>query len=135
MFSQSALKRSSSFLPYQLSKRALSRTSQGPRPEKKHYRLWAVPGDLVQEKDILARQYTMKWHPGLNAGINESRTIYALREGVMIITEEPFEPDWNNPLVREMYMKEDQKLAPPFARYIHVIPKKRISEFKLIDEI
>lgn len=118
-----------------LSRRCLTRTSQGPRPEKKHYRLWAVPGDLVYEKDILVRQFTMKWHPGLNVGINQSPTIYALRDGVMIITEEPYNPDWDSPLVREVYMKGEEKRAPPYARYIHVIPKKRISEFKLVDEI
>lgn len=118
-----------------LNKRQLTRTSQGPRQEKKHYRLWAMPGDFVNEKDILARQYTMLWHPGLNAGINHDRTIYALCEGIMIVTEEPYEPDWKNSLVREIYMKGEQKLPPPYARYLHVIPKRRIGEYKLIDEV
>lgn len=77
----------------------------------------------------------MLWHPGLNVGIDNSRTIYALCDGIMTITEEQFEPDWDHPLVREVYMDKDEKLAPPYGRYIHVIPKKRLSEFKLIDAI
>lgn len=118
-----------------LSKRTLTRTSQQPRPEPKHYRLWAMPGDFVYRKDILAKQYTMKWHPGLNAGIDNERIIYALCDGVVVITEEKFEPDWDNHLVQEVYIKNDVKLPPQYARYIHVIPKKRISEFKLVDLI
>lgn len=117
-------------------KRQLTKTSQKPRREGKHYRLWAMPGDEVIHKDILARQYTMKWHPGLNAGIDEHRNIYALCDGIMIVTEDKFDPDWTHPLVREVYMKSDErKLAPLYKRYIHVIPKKRVSEFKLIDVV
>lgn len=119
-----------------ISKRGIAKTSQYPRPEPKHYRLWAVPGDLVYRKDILAKQYTMKWHPGLNVGIQENRWLYALRDGIMIITEEEFDPDWDHPLVNKVYVNKDgDKRAPIFARYIHVIPKKRVSEFKLIDEV
>lgn len=92
-----------------------------------------MPGDHVVRKEILARQYTMKWHPGLNAGIDESRNIYALCEGIMVITEENFDPDWSHPIVQKAYLKENEKFAPQMARYIHVIPKKKISEFKLID--
>lgn len=95
-----------------------------------------MPGDEVLYKDILARQYTMKWHPGLNAGIDEHRTIYALCDGIMIITEDKFDPDWSYPLVKEVYIKSDgRKLAPLYKRYVHVIPKKRIPEFKLIDVV
>lgn len=116
-----------------LNKRCLSKSSQQPRPEKKHYRLWAVPGDFVRMKEILAKQWTFKWHPGLNTGIDEDRAIYALCDGVMIITEEKFDPDWTHPIVKKVYMVGDEKRAPEYARYIHVIPKKRISEFKLVN--
>lgn len=77
----------------------------------------------------------MYWHPGLNAGIDNDRTIYALSDGVMVITEEEYKPDWDYPQVRQMYMSNDEKLAPPYKRYIHIIPKKRISEFKLVDTV
>lgn len=118
-----------------VSKRYLAKTSQQPRPEHKHYRLWAVPGDFVRMKEVLAKQWTMKWHPGLNTGIDEDRVIYALRDGIMIITEEKFNPDWTHPLVQKVYMRGEDKRAPEYARYIHVIPKKKISEFKLIDVV
>lgn len=74
----------------------------------------------------------MLWHPGLNAGIDSQRNIYALCDGIMIITEEKYNPDWNYELVKEVY-KEGRE--PPFKRYVHVIPKKSVSEFKLIDAI
>lgn len=115
--------------------RYLSKTSQKPRPGGKHHRLWAIPGDHVLVRDILARQWQMHWHPGLNAGIDENRSIYSLCEGIMVITEEKFDPDWSQPAVKDGYTQRDVKVAPKFARYIHVIPKKRISEFKLIDTI
>lgn len=117
-------------------KRHVAHTSQQPRPQGKHYRLWAMPGDEVHHKDVLARQYTMKWHPGLNTGIDEHRTIYALCDGIMIITEDKFNPDWSHPLVKEVYLTNDErKLAPLYKRYVHVIPKKRIPEFKLVDVV
>lgn len=76
----------------------------------------------------------MKWHPGLNVGIGNDRMIYALCDGVMIITEEKFDPDWQHPLVAEVYKDQDGNEVPPeYKRYIHVIPKKRIPEFKLVD--
>lgn len=126
----------SRFLVQIVSKRSLAKTSQQPRLEKKHYRLWAVPGDFVKRKEILAKQYTMEWHPGLHVGIQEDRSLYALRDGVMIITEEEFDPDWTHPLVKKVYMnKDEEKRAPGIMRYLHVIPKKRISEFKLVDVV
>lgn len=118
-----------------VSKRYLAPSSQAPRPEGKHYRLWSIPGDLVHRKDILAKQYIMKWHPGLNAGIDGDRTIYALCDGVMIITEDKFDPNWDHPLVQKVYIDGEVKTAPLYKRYIHVIPKKRISEFKLVDVV
>jgi hypothetical protein len=77
----------------------------------------------------------MFWHPGLNAGIDEQRTIYALCDGIMVITEEKYNPDWDYPLVKEAYTNDNERIAPAYKRYIHVIPKKRISEFKLIDKV
>lgn len=118
-----------------VSRRHLAPTSQKPRPEKKHYRLWSLPGEFVHYKEVLAKQYTMCWHPGLNVGIDQNRTIYALCDGIMTITEEQYNPDWDYPLVHEVYMDKESKLAPPYKRYIHVIPKKRVSEFKLIDVV
>lgn len=60
--------------------------------------------------------------------------LYALRDGIMIITEEEFDPDWKHPLVKKVYMNRDEeKRAPGIVRYIHVIPRKRVSEFKLVD--
>lgn len=117
------------------SKRLLARTSQKPRPDSKQYRLWKIPGDHVLRKDILAKQYTIYWHPGLNVGINQDRTIYALCDGVMVLTEEKFNPDWNFTMTKKIYKAEDglEKNVPDYQRYLHVIPKRRVSEFKLID--
>lgn len=92
-----------------------------------------MPGDHVRRKQILARQHTMLWHPGLNAGIDEMRNVYALCEGVMVITEDRFDPDWEHPIVKKAYMENNEKVAPQVCRYINVIPKRRVPEFKLID--
>lgn len=113
--------------------RFISRSSQLPKTAGKHYRLWSMPGDFVFRKEVLAKQHTMKWHPGLNAGIDDDRTIYSLCDGILIITEEKFDPDWTHPLVNHIYKKDELDLAPSYKRYLHVIPKRRISEFKLID--
>lgn len=128
------LSRCSKLLLQTSATRSIALASQRPRPEKKHYRLWAIPGDLVRTKDILVRQYTMRWHPGLNVGIQEDRWLYALRDGIMIITEEQFDPDWEHPLVKKVYTgRDEEQRAPGIMRYIHVIPRKRVSEFKLVD--
>lgn len=120
---------------YTFSKRFLAPTSLKPRREGNHYRLWAMPGDEILAKEILAKQYTFKWHPGLNVGIDRCRTLYALCDGVMIITEEKFEPDFDHPLVNKIFESSGERRVPEYARYIHVIPKHRISEFKLVDVI
>lgn len=114
--------------------RSIAKVSQRPSPESKHYRLWSMPGDFVYRKEILAKQHLIRWHPGLNAGIDNDRNIYALCDGIMVVTEDKFDPDWSHPLVSHVYQnKNGSKVAPLFKRYINVIPKKRISEFKLID--
>lgn len=118
-----------------ISTRGLTRSSQKPRPEGKHYRLWKVPGDNVRRKDLLAKQYTMHYHPGLNVGINHDRDLFALCDGVMTLTEEKFNPDWNFKLTESIYkdFQGEETNVPTYQVYLHVIPKKRISEFKLID--
>lgn len=120
---------------YHISVRFLTKTAQKPRPDGKHYRLWKMPGDHILRKDILAKQYHMVWHPGLNVGINNDRLLYALCDGIMVITEEKFNPDWNYKLTQTIYKDYDGNEigVEPFKRYINVIPKRRISEFKLID--
>ena len=121
------------FTPHIVS-RNLSKSNQRPNTEYKHYRLWSLPGMLVLHKDILAKQHTMYWHPGLNTGIDEQRSIYALRDGIMIITEEEYKPDWDFNLVSKVYSRQDgSQLAPTHMRYIHVIPKRPITEYKLVD--
>lgn len=116
-----------------IAKRYLNKKSQRPRPDAKHYRLWRMPGDHVIKKSILAKQYHGEWHPGLNAGIDNNMNIYALCDGIMVITEEKFNPDWDYHLTKELYLNNDEKQAPSYMRYIHVIPKLRVPEFKLID--
>lgn len=115
--------------PLVQSSRCLARTSQQPRPGPKDYRLWTVPGELVRRKEILAKQYTMYWHPGLNVGIDNDRIIYALCDGIVVFSEEQFDPDHDHPVVKEAYTNG----TPYFKRYINVIPRRRVSEFKLID--
>lgn len=78
----------------------------------------------------------MYWHPGLNAGIDNYRTIYALCDGIMVITEDAFDPDWDHPITKAAYTSQDgEKMPPLMRRYIHVIPRRRVPEFKLIDAI
>lgn len=113
--------------------RGLAKTSSYPKPAARHWRLWAIPGEFVYRKDILARQWTMRWHPGLNVGINNERAIYALCDGIMVLSEEEFDPDYSHPIVEDAYTSRERKIAPKYARYIHVIPKKPVSEFKLVD--
>ena len=114
--------------------RYLSKNSQRPRPESQHSRLWMLPGHLVLKKQILAKQYTLWWHPGLNTGIDHDRSIFALCDGIMVITEEKFKPDWNYHITDAIYAPNDvQEPVPEYMRYIHVIPKPRVSEFKLTD--
>lgn len=116
-----------------ISRRCLHPSSQKPKPEGKHYRLWMMPGDQVRRKTILARQYTPYWHPGLNVGIDLDRTIYSLCDGIMVITEEKFNPDWDYHVTKDMYEVDGDKRAPEHMRYIHVIPKPRVPEYRLID--
>lgn len=122
--------------PLVITRNSAHLSSHRPAPEKKHYRLWSIPGMLVLKKDILAKQHLIYVHPGLNAGIDERRTIYALCDGIMIITEEEFDPDWDFPLVDTVYTTKDGDRQPPtHMRYIHVIPKRRVSEHKLVDVV
>lgn len=82
------------------------------------------------------KQHTIKWHPGLNTGIDDRRTIYALCDGIMIITEEEFNPDWDNYQVRKIYTtREGERETPTHKRYVHIIPKRRVAEHKLINVV
>lgn len=119
-----------------IASRNINKNSQRPVPEYKHYRLWSLPGMLVNVKDILAKQHTMYWHPGLNVGIDDRRSLFALRDGIMIITEEKFDPDWDFNMTDTIYTNnKGDRLVPTYMRYIHVLPKRPISEYKLIDVV
>lgn len=60
---------------------------------------------------------------------SSDHAIYALTDGVVVITSEKFKPNLNNEIVKRFYSDiEGERMV----RYVHVIPKKAPNVFKLV---
>ncbi|RWS03139.1 39S ribosomal protein L27-like protein [Dinothrombium tinctorium] len=88
-------------------------------------------GSFVQERDIICSQTSLKYHPGLNTGIDpRENVLYATCDGTLIVTTEKFNPNKDHELVQKSYSDLRGNL---FKLYVHVIPPKDEVVFKLID--
>lgn len=103
------------------------------------FSLKKVPGDRVDERDVIGTQRRLNYHPGLNVGINpRDKTLYAICAGTVYYSIEKFVPNQSNPLVQQYYtnkvdVKSDLELTPRYVKYVHVVPDKTTNEFRLID--
>ncbi|XP_053212455.1 uncharacterized protein LOC128395980 [Panonychus citri] len=88
-------------------------------------------GSFVHERDVFYKQKGLKFHPGLNAALDpRDNAIYALRDGIIVISTERFIPDLTNETVQKHYVDYD---GPMMIRYAHVIPHEQPKLFKLTE--
>jgi ribosomal protein L27 len=106
---------------------------RAPYRKGRYRQLKVAPGTEVRERDIVATQKGLRYHPGLNAGIDpRDNSIYALTNGTLVVTTEKFNPDFNNDLVIKYYNEFKDFKGNLLKRYIHIIPKETPQTFKLI---
>lgn len=94
----------------------------------------------------------LQFHPGLNVckkvitfkrsndnsnefqvGMGKNGTLFALKEGRVVVTADQFNPNWDHTWVQRIYAgREDQTI---FKKYFNVIPFEQHNRFKLIDQI
>ncbi|RWS29324.1 50S ribosomal protein L27-like protein [Leptotrombidium deliense] len=88
-------------------------------------------GCEVMERDILAIQRRLDYHPGLNVGIDpRDLSLYSACDGTLLVTTEKFKPNKDHELVQKYYGDLKGNL---FKKYVHVIPKQNELNFKLVD--
>lgn len=91
-----------------------------------------MPGTSVNERDILATQHRLDYHPGLNTGIDpRDLSIFALRAGTLFVTTEKIEPDLNHPIGQKFYADRQGQVI--YKKHINVVPKETGITFRLVD--
>lgn len=98
----------------------------------KDRRLQVMPGSWVNERDILATQCKLDYHPGLNCGIDpRDLSIFAIRAGKVYVTTERIQPDLQNEICQRFYGEREGQII--YKRHINVIPKETGTTFRLIN--
>lgn len=118
------------------SKKTSSNTTSRGRGKPKHRGVRVHSGVYVQKGTLLALQNIwrrLRFHPGLNVGMGRNGTIFALESGIVQITTEIADPNWDSMWVQKYYSgREDQVI---YKKYFNVLPKPQHNRFKLIDQI
>nr|CAI5834758.1 unnamed protein product [Callosobruchus analis] len=95
---------------------------------------WKVQdGTEVSAGTILVLQRTLRFHPGLNAGLGKNGTIFAITPGRVSVTCEKVDLDWDHTWVQRCH--GHRKGVEFYKKYFNVIPHPEHQNFKLIDEI
>ncbi|CAH2007690.1 unnamed protein product [Acanthoscelides obtectus] len=106
-------------------------TSTKVRPK---HRGWKVQdGWWVPSGTILVLQRTLRFHPGLNAGLGKNGTIFAITSGRVRITCEKADLNWDHSWVQRCH--GHRKGVDFYKKYFNVIPDPQHQNFKLIDQI
>ena len=130
-----------------------AQSQKGKKRPPKHIRLLVIPGEKVDERKILGKQKTLKYHPGFNVwllfcsnllvmhwftwqskvGLDpKDKSLYSLCSGTVFYSIEKFNANPKSPFVQQFY---SQQKGPVYKKYIHVIKDNNSNEFKLIDII
>ena len=137
-FVQTLLRKLTAFLPQQPCRFASkkSQTNTRNRPVKRHpkHRGWKVnDGHFVQKGRILATQFRLRWHPGLNVGLGLSGNLFALLPGRVAVTCERVNLNWAHTWVERAYShRTDPKF---YKKYFNVIPEPQHQNFRLISRV
>ncbi|XP_077287474.1 mitochondrial ribosomal protein L27 [Arctopsyche grandis] len=98
------------------------------------HRGWKVTeGQFVRQGKLLATQYTLRFHPGLNVGIGSNKTLFAIIPGKVLITCETVKPNMEHNWMKRSYAGREGSIV--YKKYFHVIPDPQHTQFKMIDQI
>lgn len=95
-----------------------------------------LDGDWVPQGCIIMRQLGLDFLPGLNVGIGRDRTLYAKYHGVVMMTTEKVDPNWDHKIVKRFKgLIQADEGAPIYKTYYHVLTEPQKNNFKLVDQI
>ncbi|EEC00188.1 ribosomal protein L27, putative, partial [Ixodes scapularis] len=100
-------------------------------PQRGHrygWRKWS--GQRVHEGELLVKQRTLRFHPGLNVVFGYRHSLLAAVEGRVAVTFEKVNPCWDNPRVQSFY--EGRDVSSLHKKYYHVIPDPQENKFRLV---
>ncbi|CAG2121040.1 unnamed protein product, partial [Medioppia subpectinata] len=64
-------------------------SQRGKKRPPKNIKLIAIPGQRVDERDILGKQKSLKYHPGFNVALDpKNKNLYALTAGTVFYSIE-----------------------------------------------
>ncbi|XP_059610047.1 large ribosomal subunit protein bL27 [Phlebotomus argentipes] len=111
-----------------------STRNQGKGNSKPKHRGWKrQDGQHVTQGTRLALQRKTRFHPGLNVGFGRDGTLYAMRDGKVVITCEKIDPNWDRTWVQRNYAgREDQTI---YKKFFNVIAEKQPQNFRLVEEV
>ncbi|KAG8193529.1 hypothetical protein JTE90_003740 [Oedothorax gibbosus] len=121
-------------LPTLVFERHLGRgVSQNRRQRPRPPGLKRPEGQFVRTGEMILKQFSLGFHPGLNVSIDKENTLFAMREGQVMMTVEKLNPKKDEWHVEKYY----GKLSAPvvYKRFFHVIPFPQAKKFKLVDLI
>ncbi|CAL1284453.1 unnamed protein product [Larinioides sclopetarius] len=108
-------------LPFLFFERFFRRgVSQNTRQRRRPPGLKRMDGDYVRKGERLLEQFYLNFHPGLNVNINGKNTLFAMRDGQVMITCEKINPKKGNLFVDKYYGKSSAPVV--YKRFIHIIP-------------
>ncbi|GIY66673.1 uncharacterized protein CEXT_206921 [Caerostris extrusa] len=105
--------------------------SQNRRQRRRPPGLKREDGDFVRNGEMLLQQFYLNFHPGLNVAIDGKNTLYAMREGRVMMTCEQINPKKGEYLVDKYYGKMSAPVV--YKRFLHVIPFPQGQKFKLVE--
>ncbi|CAN8003352.1 unnamed protein product, partial [Ixodes hexagonus] len=111
-----------------------NRACRQDKPQKgKHFGWRKKAGQRVHEGQLLVKQRTLRYHPGLNVVFGGRQSLIAAVEGRVAVTFEKVNPCWDNPRVKTFY--EGRDVSSLHKKYFHVIPDPQENKFRLISLI
>lgn len=86
-------------------------------------------GTFVYKGEVLVKQYGLTYYPGENVGIQKNNTLYALRDGIVVVSCEKLNPFPDSPLYERV--KNGLEICKKFW---NIYPTPVHPKFKLISE-
>ncbi|XP_064098695.1 large ribosomal subunit protein bL27-like [Macrobrachium nipponense] len=93
------------------------------RPRGKHRGIKKKDLTEVTRGTILVRQLGLDFHPGLNVGIGNDRSLFAKEPGTVIMTTEKLNPNWNHKEIKRFYAEYQDGSIPIYKNLFPYLAK------------
>ncbi|XP_069337320.1 large ribosomal subunit protein bL27m isoform X2 [Eulemur rufifrons] len=103
----------------------------GGKSSGRRYGIKKMEGHYVHAGNILGTQRQFRWHPGAHVGLGKRKCLYALEEGIVRYTKEPYVPHPRNLEAVDLVTRLP-KGAVLYKTFVHVVPAKPEGTFKLV---